>query len=498
MTPGAFAGTLVVIVAIGHIVRWLLDRGIVTSSGQNTDPSDDSEAPDRSVDDVDAAVAAYVLSGAEGTPCRVLRDSATATAIEIIVDGNAQITRRQGDNIVLELDESGHGTQNPRHRQLVLEHLRSRSWRPSRDADLRRSVSSGTLVANPPGRLWWARFRGAVADAAFEAGLTRRRLPIIPLRALIAVGAIVTAIAALHTAIVLFALDPSRLNLWLIAAGLGAAQLTVDALFMSIERSDLLTGRGRSLAVRVARRVDESANSTDPALDADVAPPLAVAVGVATRAARQVAINPPAHDRRIWSTASGTPRVVRVARRFMPADGARPGRVAIGGVSAVVAGVIIRRVVSSIRGASWITELESAVPDAFGPLDQHLDAVAALALVPIVMGTLAAIVGVIDLAVTREITGVVIDVRLPSDRRFIDRLRASMSGAGHDGTAVVELAVDDGSSAVVRPLLVDARAAAPVGATVLIRRTALLARVRSLGPTGTSGAVAASAPNVAS
>ena len=497
MTPGAFAATLIVIVALGHAARWLFDRGIVTPSDESANPSDDSQAREQSVDDVDAAVAAYVLSGAEGAPCRVLRDSATATAVEIIVDGIAQITRREGDDVVLELDESGPSTQSPRHRQLVVEHLWSRSWRPSRDADLRRIVSSGTLIANPPGRLWWARFRGAVADAAFEAGFTRRRLPIIPLRALIAVGAIVTAVAVLHTAIALIALNPSQLDPWLIAAGLGAAQLTVDALLLSIERSDLLTGRGRSLAVRVARRVDESANSTDTALDADVAPPLAVASGVATRAARQLAINPPAHDRRIWSTASGTPRVVRVARRFMPADGARPGRVAIGGVSAVVAGVIIRRVASSIRGTSWVTELESAVPDAFGPLDQHLNAVAALALAPIVLGALAAVVGVIDLAVTREITGVVIDVRLPSDRRFIDRLRASMSGAGHDGTAVVELAVDDGSSDVVRPLLVDARAAAPVGATVLIRRTALLARVRSLGPTGTSGA-ATSAPNVAS
>ncbi|MDA2946182.1 MAG: hypothetical protein O3C33_11355, partial [Actinomycetota bacterium] len=121
----------------------------------------------------------------------------------------------------------------------------------------------------------------------------------------------------------------------------------------------------------------------------------------------------------------------------------------------------------------------------------------AVALVPVVVGAIAAIVGVIDLVATREVAGVVIDVHLPDHRRLIDRLRSSISGAGHDGTAVVELAVDDGASDVVRPLLVDARAAAPVGATVLIRRTALLARVRSLGPTGTSGAMPLAAPNVA-
>jgi hypothetical protein len=497
MAPGGFAATLIGIVLIGHAARWLLDRGIITSSDGGADSSSDVEASERSVDDLDAAVAAYVLSGAEGRPCRVLRDSATATAVEILADGLADIARREGDNIVIELAEAALDSHEPRHRQLVVGHLRSRSWRPSRDADRRRAVSTGTLMSNPPGRLWWARFRGAVADAALEAGLTHRRLPLLPLRALSVIGAIVVAATTLHTAMALVALDPSRLDPWLIVTGLVAARLTSDAALSSIERSDLLTARGRSLAVRLARRVEESADRADLALDADDVPPLAVAVGLANRAARQVAINPPLHDRRIWSTASGTPRVVRIARPWIPADGARPGRVALGGAAAVIAGAILRRVVSSIRDTSWINELESAVPEAFGPLDQHLDTVAAVALVPVVVGAIAAIVGAIDLVATREVAGVVIDVRLPDHRRLIDRLRSSISGAGHDGTAVVELAVDDGASDVVRPLLVDARAAAPVGATVLIRRTALLARVRSLGPTGTSGAMPVSAPNVA-
>ena len=487
MTPGLLVSLLCIALALGHLVRWALERDLIGRS--RSARNHEQATTDAPTDGHSAAVLSYALSGSTGDPCHVLASAATATVVELISDGAVAITRRSGDELVLAVDDRHATSTSSAARSMVLAHLRSRSWRPSGDHQRLPIVSTGTLAANPPGRWWWARFRSAVADDALAEGLTERRLPSRLFPAIALIGALGTAAGLIHTVVSLLARDVSRIDPWWILCALLGARLATAALISHFERSDLLTPLGRSVAMRAAHRVEDLARRIPPTADADghAEMSLGVAGGLGTRAVRQLPIFEQGNSTRIWTPASGTPRVVRLAARWMPADGARPARVVVGGLGSVIAGLLVRRVLSTTRDAQWIRDLESAVPDAFGPLDRHFDTVAALAIAPIVLGLVAVVIGLVDLIITQEVKGVVVDVRLPSDHGFSGWIRTTLSGAGHDGTAVVEIAIDDGSRSVIRPLLVDARAAAPIGSTVLARRTPILGRVRAIGPTGTSG-----------
>jgi hypothetical protein len=126
-------------------------------------------------------------------------------------------------------------------------------------------------------------------------------------------------------------------------------------------------------------------------------------------------------------------------------------------------------------------------PDAVADLDRLLDGLAGLAFVPLALGLVLIVSGAFDLGSRRVTAGEVIDVRVPDRRRPVDRLSAALAGIGHDGTLLVELAVDAGSGDRVRSWLVDARAAAPVGSTVEVHHTPVLGRVRSIRPLGSAG-----------
>jgi hypothetical protein len=103
-------------------------------------------------------------------------------------------------------------------------------------------------------------------------------------------------------------------------------------------------------------------------------------------------------------------------------------------------------------------------------------------------GIALAVIGFIDLFARHSVEGVVIDVRLPEERTAPQKLRAFFTGAGHDGVAIVEMTIERSASGTTQTFVVDARAAAPIGAEVTIEHTVLLRRVRSVAPRGTSGA----------
>jgi hypothetical protein len=95
---------------------------------------------------------------------------------------------------------------------------------------------------------------------------------------------------------------------------------------------------------------------------------------------------------------------------------------------------------------------------------------------------------VIDLFATTTFSGTVIDVQLPEVQHVAQKMRAFFTGAGHDGVAIVEVTLDLGNSGTTRTIVVDARAAAPIGAEVVVEHTLLLRRLRSIAPRGSSGA----------
>jgi hypothetical protein len=443
-------------------------------------------------------VLAYVVSGADGLPCRVLDVSAAATVTELIDLGTVSIIERQGNDVVLAISDPDAWAPMLPHQQFVAEHLRSRAWRPSRDHQTVAEVSTGTLAAAPPSRWWWARFRSAIAAQARAAGYTSQRVSPISLQIPAAIGALIAFIAAVTTVTAIVARDVAGIDIWWIAVGCAGGVLTSRCVFSLLEPADVLTPAGTSMAIVASRRLEHHAASTTTGdglgSRSDLA--AAVALGLPSAVTREVPLTSTSRERRIWSMASGTARVVRIHRLWLPGEGARPGFVIAGGIGGVIATTAIRSVVAAIRDTGWMTDLEQSVPDALGPLDQHLSAVASLALVPLAISVIAVVVGLIDVVATREVSGAVIDVRLPHDDTPTGRARQFIVGGGHDGAPLIELAVDDGEHATIHPLLVDARAGAPIGAQVTVRLTRILRRVRTITPIGTSGAMAASGPSL--
>lgn len=493
MVPGAVVTVAAVLVIAGHLIRWSIESGRFP-----TRPSAETHGPEAPASEPSAAVLSYVVSGADGAPCRVLDVSAAATIAELVDLGVVSIVERHEHDLVLAIGDPDAWASLPPHQQLVAGHLRSRAWRPSRDHLAPAVVSTGTLAGAPPSRWWWARFRSAVAMQARAAGYTSERVAPLSLQVPAAIGVVTAVIAVVMTATAVLARDLARIDAWWIAVGWAGGVLTARCVLSLLEPADVLTAFGTSTAIVASRRLEHHAATTTSSALLGSRPDLAVAValGLPTAVTREVPLISTSRERRIWSMASGTARVVRIQRLWLPGEGARPGLVIAGGIGGVIASMVIRSVVAIVRDTSWMTDLEQSVPDALGPLDRHLSTVASLAIVPLVLSVVAMVVGLIDLVATRDVSGAVIDVRLPHDDTFAGRVRQVIAGGGHDGVALIELAVDDGEHDTIHPLLVDARAGAPVGAHVTVRLTRILRRVRTITPAGTSGAMAAAGPSL--
>jgi hypothetical protein len=437
--------------------------------------------------DCPSVVAAFALSGADGGACYLLEHAASAAVAELAESGalNAQ---SNGDEAWISVGEPLNLASDD---AMLVDML---STRMSRSGDGSEVVDSGTLAHHPPRMMWWLRYRRAVTNRSRAAGITEARSAFGVLIGITAIagliGAVGLATGARSVISAVASLDPLALRLWWLVLGIAGGRLALDALHTSVERSDILTGAGRQLVLRLAHQRDQLSGTINPTHglgdSADTA--LATAVGLPTRVARQVPLFSSRREPLMWSDYSGSLRLVRMHRDWRPGEGAHPRSALLGGLCAALVGVAVRWMLERVVSSEWYTSLFQDASPAVSDTERLLSIGQQVALVPLVGGITLAAIGFIDLFARRSVEGVVIDVRLPEERTAPQKLRAFLTGAGHDGVAIVEMTVERSASGTTQTFVVDARAAAPIGAEVTIEHTVVLRRVRSVAPRGTSGA----------
>ena len=321
-------------------------------------------------------------------------------------------------------------------------------------------------------------------------------LVLAAIAAIVGITGVVVGLLAFVRAV--YDLDPLSLNLWGPLVGVIALRVSSDAFRTAVERSDLLTTAGRNYTMRLVHRRDQLVNAISSGDgvggSADVA--AATAAGIQTRVTRQIPLYSAHHERLIWSDHSGSLRLVRVRRDWRPGEGTRASSAITGGLFTIAIAIIVRRVEHAVSASDLSTSLALDSPSAVNNVEQLLSLIRRLTLVPLVGGSCLALAGLIDLFATTTFSGKVIDVQLPETHHLAQRARAFFAGAGHDGIAIVEVTVDLDDAGGARTFLVDARAAAPIGAEVSVEQTLLLRRVRSIAPRGRSGAELISTPTI--
>ena len=497
--------TIIALIGLGaaRMVWWAIATGRLDRQGDvEGSVADGAEAATAAVER--PALAGLIVSGADGRICRVLDTAGPATVAHLVVIGAIRVTAIDSDDEAVELAVVAAPDELPTDaaggfERRVLEHLRRRAITTSSGSAP--TVTSGTLWHNPPSTRWWRAARRALTADAVAAGLARPTVSPVLLAPSVAVGAIVAIVGVLDVLGAVVRLDIGALAPTWIVLGVLGGWVAGDAGRTAAEPPHRLTRAGRVASTllvhrqaEAARTVDRSSGIAGPgvALGGADGVAMATAIGVPTRLSHQVPV--PGADsgiapsaRVVWSAAADGVRPVRVVTLPVPGRGGRPAFVLASGVGAVTASLILRRAISAVTESSTFTSVRTNVPDAVGDLDRLLDGLAALAVVPSVFGLVLIVTGAIDLGSHRVTSGEVIDVRIPDRRRPVDRLSAALAGIGHDGTLLVEIAVDTGSGDRVRSWLVDARAAAPVGSTVEVHHTPILGRVRSIRPLGSAG-----------
>lgn len=482
MMPTGLLWAIAAVLILLRVVWWLaasdkICRG--TSMHESGDPIDLANCP--------SVVAAFALSGADGDACYLLDHAASAAVAELVASGalNAQT---DGDEAWISVGEPLNLASDD---AMLVDMLSARMSRSRNGSEV---VDSGTLAHHPPRMMWWLRYRRAVASRSRAAGITEARSVFVVLTGITAVagliGVVGLAIGAHSVISAVASLDPLALRLWWLVLGIAGGRIALDALRTSVESSDMLTGAGRQLVLRLAHQHDQLSGAIGPTHglgdSADTA--LATAVGLPTRVARQVPLFSSRREPLMWSDYSGSLQLVRVHRDWRPGEGAHPRSALMGGLCAALVGVAVRRLLERVASSEWYTSLLQDASSAVSDTERLLSIGQQVALVSLVGGIALAVIGFIDLFARRSVEGVVIDVRLPEDRTAPQKLRAFLTGAGHDGVAIVEMTVERSTLGTTQTFVVDARAAAPIGAEVTIEHTALLRRVRWVAPRGTSGA----------
>jgi len=492
--PGPLAALWLVIVVIAAVVLWSVERGWIGrrhtsmsgSAGAVTTPVTATVAP---------AVLGYLVAGGDGQRCRCLDDAATATIADLVRRGAVAVTSRDGESVRLATD-TGADVTLADHEALVLAHLRATSW-PRDGASA--TVTSGTLAHHRPPRRWWFTWRRGVAAAARADGLTIERVPLGVVAPLWALGVIGAVVAGARVLAAIIGVDPGPLELWTLLGCLGAVIVAVAALDLWGDPDDVITERGRQLVADRLERGIGTDVTPSTGLGQRLGLPEAVACGISGAAVVQAPMLDHRRRRHIWSSATGRPRVIQVVSPVIPGRGGRPITVAAGGIAVGAAAFALRPLAD--RLTSW-TGVD-AVLDTIAPgtevdvaIDRYDAVVTAIVVTFIVIGLWLMVAGAVDSFARRRRTGTVVSVSVMDGRTWWQRCGHRVAAVGHDGTALVELAIDDGHSTRLRSFLVDARAAAPHGATVEVTYTPLLGRVRRLAPVGDAGAVPAATADV--
>lgn len=482
MMPDAFLWAIAVGLLLLRMLWWLTANDKVFQGISRQDADDIPE-----LKDCPSVIAAYALSGADGGAC-YLPDHAASAAVADLVTFGALTARTDSDGAWISIGEPLNLASDD---ALLVDMLHTRMSRSGEGPEV---VDSGTLAHHPPQMLWWLRYRRAVVNRARDAGISEARSSLGLLVGITGVaslfGAIGLVIGVRSVVSALSSLDPLKLSLWWLALGIAATRIALDALRTSIERSDTLTGAGRQLVLRLAHQRDRLADTIDAThgLGDSSDSALATAVGLPTRVARQVPLFSSRREPFMWSDYSGSFRLVRVHRNWRPGEGARPRSALMGGVLAALVGVAVRWLLERVALSKWYASLLQDASSGVSNTERLLSIGRQAALISLVGGICLAVIGFIDLFARRSVEGIVIDVRLPEERTAPQKLRAFLTGAGHDGVAIVEMTVEHSTSGTTQTFVVDARAAAPIGAEVTIEHTVLLRRVRWVAPRGTSGA----------
>ncbi len=482
MMPAGLLWAIAAGLIVLRVVWWLAANDKIcrgTSTHDAGVPIDLADCP--------SVVAAFALSGADGGACYLLEHAASAAVAELVESG-ALKAQSNGDEAWISVGEPLNLASDD---AMLVDML---STRMSRSRDGSEVVASGTLAHHPPRMMWWLRYRRAVANRSRTAGITEARSAFGVLIGITAVaglfGAVGLAIGARSVISAVASLDPLALRLWWLVLGIAGGRIALDALHTSVERSDILTGAGRQLVLRLAHQRDQLSGTVNPThgLGDSADTTLATAVGLPTRVARQVPLFSSRREPLMWSDYSGSLRLVRMHRDWRPGEGAHPRSALLGGLCAALVGVAVRWLLERVTSSEWYTSLLQDASPAVSDTERLLSIGQQVALVPLVGGIALAAIGFIDLFARRSVEGMVIDVRLPEERTAPQKLRAFLTGAGHDGVAIVEMTVERSASGTTQTFVVDARAAAPIGAEVTIEHTVVLRRVRSVAPRGTSGA----------
>ena len=441
----------------------------------------------RDVDHCPPALAAFVLVGADSGTCFLPHQAATAEVADL-VQRNILHATTDGDTATISL---GNATELSSDDALLVHMLQTRMSRSDNDLAV---VGSGTLAHHPPIQVWWLRYRRAIALRSRELGLSQQRpflqcfFGISGVAAVIGIAGLAIALRSLVRAMT--ALDPLELNVWWLVLGGFGIRVAVDAFRTGIERSDVLTPTGRHCAVRLSHmrdRLVEVVSPNDGIGDSrDIAH--AVALGIPTRVTRQIPLFSPHDEHLIWSSSGDSVRLTRVQRDWRPGEGTQPRVAIIAGLAATVIALGVRRAVNGISAGDWLTSLSANSPVAITDVERLLSIGGQAALLVLFGGICVAIAGFIDIFARRTFYGTVIGVRLPEAQTVTQKLREFLTGAGHDGVAIVEVTLDLEDSHRPRTIVVDARAAAPIGSEVAVEQTLLLRRVRSVAPRGRSGA----------
>ena len=433
------------------------------------------------------AVASMLVVGLSGGACRVAGSAATATVVDLAARGAVSLRDDPANNnglLVVIGDDGSPDLES--HESMVLGLLRSRARNGL--------VSTGTLLRNQPGWLWWARFRRAVALAARRDGLSTAARD----ERLVAAPAVPALPAALWALSEMFGVITSRsldgLSVDGLVLGLLAFALLRTVISDLADPVDHLTESGRRhalawMAIRadLSRRIPDDAS---PVTSTTRQRALAVAVATGAHETTRWALPliDPVQPRRVWSDAGGRPRVVTIHSPLIPGRGGRPPVVAAVGLAAIVGSRIASSIVDGVRSSDRLDELDRLVPDANRWIDVLVDSIGWALWIPLIAGLWLLVAGAFDSVVRRSRRGLVIDVRLLDEGSGRASWIRALAGAGRDGSALVELTVDDGAQPWLSSWLVTARSAPPIGAEVEVRHTPLLGRVRSIRPIGRSGA----------
>ncbi len=497
--------TVSVLIGLGvaRVLWWAIATGRIDRHREADEAGSDVAGPSTGAIER-PALAGFVLSGSDDRICRVLDTAGPATVAHLVAIGAFRVTAIDPDGDAVEFAVVAAPDELPadsaggfEHR--VLDHVRRRAHTsPSESAP---TVSSGTLWHHPPSTGWWRGARRALTADAVGAGLARPTVSPTLLAPSLVLGAVAVVVGAFNVVDALVRIDLGAFDPARVVLGVLGAWVVIDAARTAAEPPHRLTRAGRVASTLLVHRQTEAARTfarSSGLAHASVAIAgadglaMATALGVPTRVMREAPV--PGADsgvapsvRVVWSTVGPGVRPVRVVTLPVPGRGGRPPLVLASGVGAVVASLVLRRAITTVADSSTFASVRTNAPDAVADLDRLLDGLAGLAFVPLALGLVLIVSGAFDLGSRRVTAGEVIDVRVPDRRRPVDRLSAALAGIGHDGTLLVELAVDAGSGDRVRSWLVDARAAAPVGSTVEVHHTPVLGRVRSIRPLGSAG-----------